>query len=549
MIKKGTIIFLFNLLILGISLLLYPKFQTNDDIAMVYAYSGYEVFDNPTPFTVFSSKIWGLLMVLLYKSFSSSPFEIYTAIFVLLIFVSFQIIMSRLLRNISIHSFGYWAVLILTGFFIELQFYLELQFTMVAGIVALGGYLQLAGQKNKWDIASGLLLIIIATCIRPSIVPMVICFFTAFYGVGLLLSGIKIKQALKQTIIITFVIVIPLIINQVDKRLLNTNENQFLEFNTFRANIVDFNILEKKEFNSEIAAMGWSNHEIALFYNWFFNDSILYQSGHLNQKIINHNMAGAVTSDNFKLAFIHDFFNQYNYNFTIKCLFIIACIVLVLTSFSKSSLLLFGLYFLIALSLFFIIAVFFKLPPFRMSFLLLSIGVIFLFYFSMDKMNVSTHKLFTVTAILLMLFTGQRMTKNLLYRREYADQRICRDIYSTEKMYIRWPYYPVEGVNPYQITTQKRSKIKIIDMGSFSVHPAVKLQFKNTQFKNLTNDIIGKDSIISFILPNNEADWSNFKSNYIMFIKKHYKRNVYFKKEPISTFCPGYSEFKLIETF
>jgi len=131
----------------------------------------------------------------------------------------------------------------------------------------------------------------------------------------------------------------------------------------------------------------------------------------------------------------------------------------------------------------------------------------------------------------------------ILRKKEFA-QNSCKEIYSTKTMYIRWTDFPYDYDNPFEISSNIRN-IKLVSLGAFSIHPSVKNNFGKFSYTNLTNDIIGKDSIVSFLLPKDRRIWKKLESAYIEFIKKHYNKNIYFKEKIEGIHCYGYSEFKI----
>ena len=220
------IILIFNLSILIASLFLKPQFQTNDDLGLIYAYTGSDMFCQPTPFTVFSSKLWGIAMVNLYKTFPLIPYEIYTISIAILMLISFQIIFLKVLKNIKVTTIIFWVFLIVMGITIELQFYLELQFTMVAGILTFAGYFLLVNKKNLKEVMLSIIMIAIGSCIRPGLIPILLLILFLFHFINLFIAKRDLKFAFRNTILLSLTILIPILISLIDKSLLSVEEKQ-----------------------------------------------------------------------------------------------------------------------------------------------------------------------------------------------------------------------------------------------------------------------------------------------------------------------------------
>lgn len=549
--RKTVLIVFFNLIIFFLSLLFYPEFQTNDDLGMIFGYSGNEIFDNQTSFTVFSTKLWGQFLVFLYRYLSFLPYEIYTIVFVILIFVSFVIIQSKLLKDVSILSWKFWLVLGCLSLVVSLQYFLKLQFTMVSGIVALAGFILFITRQNKKELVLAYLFIIVATCIRPTLIPIALFFFIFFYFVGMLFSGLPFINVIKKSSFLLLLLALPVGVYLLDNVTLNKKEKQFLEFNTFRANIVDYKINERLDFSNEMKQLSWEKEELYLFKSWFYNDNILYNR---DKPILVKSKYGIseLTKDmQFSSELFISFINLFN-QITFRCILLVMLLPLILSGFNPRVFGLFCLYIISTLLLYILVAVIFKVPPFRMTFFLISSSVLFYFYFTIKYMKLLKVNITSVLSSFVILYIGLLCKIDLMAGKERVKSNRCISHYDDKTMYIRWANYPFEHVNPYTITTGKsrskeQTKVKIMSMGAFAVHPAVDYKFRNFEFNNLTGDIIGRDSLVSFILPDNAEELGNFKENYINFIKKHYKKDVYFEKVSKQVWCVGYSEFKLKE--
>lgn len=536
------IIIAFNILLLLLSLMLKPRFQTNDDIGMMHAFSGTSIFSEPTAITAFSTKIWGLMMVFLYKVLPKR-IEVYTCVFYLFVFLSSVIIHSKLLRSFKPDQPIFWLLFIPLLGFISLQFYLELQFTMVSGLFCFAGILLMTdkpGKSGKW---LGLMMFLIASMLRPGIVPVVLAF--------LLLSEVSIKLIQKDMLgtwgsifkTFTFLAAIFTVVYLFDNGIHTDKEKKFLDFNLYRAGIVDFNFDQN---SGTSLPSNWQKEELYLFKNWFYNDSILYSKNLDYKNISKEKSTGLLNKLDLQNLKIWAIFGQFN-DPLFRCILLLAIIIIPFFRQWQKALL-----FLIAsLLLYFIffnmLSVLFKTPPFRVYFLLFTIGILLCLNYvaKLDQANRFNHYKLTISGFVMLY--GLWITKlSLDYRYQDIIKNRCTEAYDPSVMYIRWAGYPFELVDPFRVTTVNRA-VKVISMGAFSIHPAVRNEFNGFKYSNLTSDIIGKDAIISFMMPADISEWQGFKEAYIAFVDKHYHRKVFFEMVNGSKHCYGYMDYKIKE--
>ena len=134
-------------------------------------------------------------------------------------------------------------------------------------------------------------------------------------------------------------------------------------------------------------------------------------------------------------------------------------------------------------------AIFLKVPPFRVSYMMFSSGVIIHLYFALRLIENRSSNLVRITLAGILVSYCLLITKiSFLYRKQDILNTRCTEKYDPAIMYIRWAGYPFELADPFKVST-KLHQIKIISMGAFSIHPAVIHSFKNFKYNNLTTDI------------------------------------------------------------
>ncbi|MDI1235277.1 MAG: hypothetical protein PSX81_13430 [bacterium] len=539
---QTKIVVMFNLLVITLALFLNPRFQTNDDVGMIYAFSGTGMFDSPTPVTAFGTKIFGILMVFLYQLLPTN-FEVYTIVLILLLFLSNILVYSKLLQYISYKDSYFLLFFIPVLIFITLYFYLELQFTMVAGWLGFAGMLTILNKPKKNEIIIGLIFILLSTLLRPSIVPIILG-FVLLLNIAFVLISKKSLAILKPFLInFTLFFIVFLSVYFIDIQIHTKEEKQFLAFNTFRSGIVDFNINETKSNSNPFL---WEKEELDLFKNWFYNDSILYSKEIDYNKATNnqHNQfIEKLNFDNIKLAMLLSQFGGPTY----RCIFILAFIPILLFKRGKRNFIFFIFFILTYICYYSVLSILFKEPPFRVSFMMFSAGIIFyLIEVSKNKLNerfsTKNWKAFVCSILILYALWITKISMDM--RKNDFAINFCKEKYDHKILYIRWKDYPYDYANPFMISSSMRN-IKFVSMGAFSIHPSVNNSFGKIIFNNLTNDIIGKDSIVSFLLPKDKLIWKSLEISYINFIKKHYHKTVYFDEVQNSNHCYDYAEFKI----
>jgi hypothetical protein len=529
-----------NILLLILALWLKPRFQTNDDIGMIYAYSGTAIFDVPTAVTAFSTKTWGLMMVSLYQLLPSGV-EAYTIVFFVLIFIANVFIHLKLFEYLNPNNLLFWLFFLPLISFITLHFYLELQFTMLSGLLCLAGVLLLMKQPNRQEMIIGYLFVLLGILVRPSVIPIVLAFFfllnlLATYLIPQLVDSRK--QIFKKFGLLALIFCT---VYFVDQQFHTEREKYFIDFNLYRAGIVDYNI-EKSQTNT--LPPNWDKVELLLFKNWFYNDPILY-SDSKNYKETGgsqkNNILKKMDLGNLRFSAI---FQQFMDPF-FRCVLILSIVPLFfIKNWKKSAIF---LIMLVILYIFFynLLAVFFKAPPFRVSFMMFTCGILMYLYFTFRLMENRMFDFVRMGFSGLLLIYGLLITKiSLVYRYQDILKTRCIENYNPSIMYIRWGGYPLELIEPFKVSTNLQH-IKIVSMGAFSIHPSVTNSFKNFKYENLTSDIIGMDHIVSFMMPSDTLVWQDFRQAYTTFIFKHYKRNIRFEKVENSHHCYDYIEFKL----
>ncbi len=529
-----------NILLLILALWLKPRFQTNDDIGMIYAYSGTAIFDVPTGVTAFSTKTWGWMMVSLYQLLPSGV-EAYTIVLFILIFIANVFIHSKLFEYLNPRSIPFWLFFLPLISFITLHFYLELQFTMLSGLLCFAGILLLIKQPNRKEMIIGYLFVVLGILIRPTVIPIVLAFLFLLNLLATYLFPQLIdtrNQIFKKFGLLALIFCAVFF---VDKQFHTEREKHFMDFNLYRAGIVDYNI-EQSQINT--LPTNWGKVELYLFKNWFYNDPILYsdskdykeegrsQKNNILKKMDLGNLRFSAILQQFKDPFF-------------KCVLILSFVPLFFIKTWKRSAIFLTMLVILYILFYNVLTIFFKEPPFRVSFMMFTCGILMHLYFTFRLIE---NRAFNFVRLgfsgLMFLYGFFITTKSLAYRYQDILNARCIENYNTSIMYIRWWAYPIELVDPFKVSTNFHH-IKIVSMGAFSIHPALNDSFKNFKYENLTKDIVGKEQIISFVMPSDTLVWEDFRHAYTSFVYKHYNLKIRFEKVDNSQHCFDYCEFKL----
>jgi hypothetical protein len=523
-----------------ISFILNPSYQTNDDVGMIYAFSGTGIFTNSTPFTAFSTKIWGLIMVNLYSIFSGK-IEIYTLVFYLLIFISNVFIHFKILNQIDIKKFKFWIIFIPLIAMVTINFYIQLQFTMLVVLLFSASYFLLWNTPNLYEKITSIFLLIIASLIRLEMVLIMLVFSGIIHLLAYFFVFKKTNSYLPKNIYYVFAFILLFVIRFIDLSLYTKEEKQFKGFNTYRGDIVDYNV---EKYNKNFISNNWGSEELELFKQWFYNDKILYDKNN-DYNIIKAKSSNFITKINIEKFNISSIFSQLYTPIFRSILFFLIGVAFLSGNLIKSISYLIVLVIVYILFIF-LIGLLFKTAPFRFSFPLFTF-VVFYFLGVLDKLTLmNTNNLSKIGFAFLLIGYGLLITKiSLLIRKNQTQFETCNSFTNNNILYVRWSEFPFEKVNPWKITTQVNNA-KIISMGAFSIHPAVDETIKYFNIKNLTSDIIDKNNVV-FVLPNNKSEWINFANSYKKFIRKNYNKNVEFTPNEGINHCFNYSEYRITE--
>ena len=299
MIKKNYIkIFKKSSSILAISLLLNfilfsiffifvtPKFDTNDDIAMMDIASGLRTGE-PSEYLVYINILIGKIFVALYSW--SSVINWYPFLFYLIHFTAMSAICFCILKNTR-NIYGFILYALIFSFF-EIYFLSNLQFTTTALLSGFSGvflYLTHNDEKNKRyyvAIIISILLILTGALIRKET-------FFLVMGVSLILFIFKFLEKPSWKIPVYLVIVVILFSSfyLIDKTYYQKDSDWafYMEYNKLRARIADYPYFDYDESNKEIYAnIGWGKNEVDMIRSFFFPDMKVFSKENLQYIVSN----------------------------------------------------------------------------------------------------------------------------------------------------------------------------------------------------------------------------------------------------------------------
>jgi len=260
------------------------RFETNDDVGIMYIVAGYRT-GTPTNITMFTNVIYGYMMSGLYSLVPNFPWYGFAHVF--FIFISLVLILKSMLKlAVSKNT----PIYIPIGFFILLYYFFffyyssALQFTTTPAIMGAAAcvlMLSLFFDETYYtrvlESAFIVTLIFCAYIFRPSTGTVVILYFgfiVLFKVVYVILN--KAEKQSRLIVLFTTCICITIVLISAwafDRAEARTNGmDEFRIFNTQRAMYMDFRHVRYTEAPELYHSIGWDEDLYALTRSWFFID-------------------------------------------------------------------------------------------------------------------------------------------------------------------------------------------------------------------------------------------------------------------------------------
>ena len=258
------------LLLISICLaFLSPRWGTNDDIGLILTFAGIIYHDVASPFSLFSSPIYGFLMKNLYQLKLNIPWHGISQILFLSLSISAIFFTTRNLIKSEKSKYDYLIISLLITIFILPFVLLEVQFTTTAGISGLVGIGLMLSATTKFEISLSLLLQCYSFALRDQ---------SYLLGVALLTPVIlkyvyKNKALIKRIVLLLVLILVCITINKIS--LSNYSYKEHRDFNYNRAIVTEYNFINKIDLQKKrslIAELGWNKNDISLLRTWFYYD-------------------------------------------------------------------------------------------------------------------------------------------------------------------------------------------------------------------------------------------------------------------------------------
>lgn len=508
---------LISIVICYIGLNMAPMYQSNDDPGMIFAFSGKLLFDEPSPLTAFTTKIWGSFSIWLYKwvAIFGWDLEVHTVLIVVVIFISFWTILYRIVF-LNRSNYGLLLILVLTSTFIVLPFYTLLQFTMAAAISTAAGafiIIESIGSKKYIKIFIGLVLLAIGYLIRPDTWLLVWLCATLAY---LLRDGIyglsnfgKTWKYYGQSIFVFIGL------NIVENAHLTANDENIIEFNKFRSSITDYNIIDTAQNTVRSSYLKKMRPEgLALFNQWYYGDENLYSTSvdyrQLNQSL---DFLDRLESNRLKSNFRGIMMIGFEIGKDRTLILAVLTVIILLILFGNR----FGWYRFILILLcscmiLFLVSVLYKPTPFRIYYPVLAIMLLSISYYNLpNNLNISTRNTkLLLNYLFIFSISGYSMYTYISLRNwQYLEIKLPSN--KNKLLLVSNTVIPFKHLDPFHISDAK-VKQRIYCTGSFSVLPQAHRNWYGGRFEYLTTVIMNEPSAIQVVL--NNPDRNEFSKMY-----------------------------------
>lgn len=256
---------LLNLLVLIVLLLLFEPTDKPDDFDMsMILYGAYN--GKYSPYLLYSSPIMGKFMVFLLQ-WVSLPW--YWIVYFVGMFLSFVAITYVLFQHN--HGKRYRGLCFVLLCWSGYSFYIRCTFTKVAGIEIIAGLLLIfyaidAWQKKFGSYLCGMLLIVSGILIRGAVFNLIIAVFFAAFIIFCIRSYKEQRKIWKEILVfsaitLAFMGVVTGIKAHTYAEFHDSEWSRYKEFNTARANVLDFPMADYEEYQEQYEELGISQND------------------------------------------------------------------------------------------------------------------------------------------------------------------------------------------------------------------------------------------------------------------------------------------------
>jgi hypothetical protein len=263
-------------------------YDVNDDIYMTQILSGY-YSGSPVQFPIYSNVLVGLLYQLLFQI--NSRVNWVTIFYLVVNFLSVWNLFDNIFRLKQKKALTIFYVAVVIAF--ESYILVTITFTTIAAVACVSGLISLINtllsNKNIWkfQLFSGIGLLLIGNLIRPSTVILVMIPFVPFFLLSL--KKIFSKRNIAPILLTGSIIGIAFLFNIVYLHYYPDWES-FQRYTNTRALVQDtprmFTINDEAKLTDLV---GWSSNDYLLFNNWFSLDKNVYSESNL--KILGSNFS------------------------------------------------------------------------------------------------------------------------------------------------------------------------------------------------------------------------------------------------------------------
>jgi len=497
---------------LGVYIILFllknPLWETVDDLGIIFGYLGKVYYPEPTDYLIFSSSLYGRLLISLNTICPIIPWHSFILTISIIFSFASVVYLTREYYS-SIFRFLFLTFFVI-GFLSDIVW--QYQFTKISFFSGFIGLFLLFHKRPLYLIS--FFLLSFSFLIRTSSFQLA-CILFAPYFLLFLCRNINKKQIIRISISIVFFLLV-VMSSSIYNRL--QGYKYFQDLNYKRAQLTEYGYLDqftKHERVKILNSVGWSNLDFILLRSWFYLDENKFSSEKIDLVLseISKTESPLTISEILVMnnAKVKKLLNKYFTKYT--NLQMCSILLLLLISMLYSSKLL-GLKYLIIVSfgiiIFFFVTVFYKPPPLHVinSFYLYFISIFI--YFKPKSQIKQQYKIILISISLIVIGYFILATKDRLDLNEEAlkELKYLEENYN-EHLLLRWG---VPSVFKNFSVFENYSEINFNNIFALgpSIHSPSKFKYYNRfDISNIELDLVKKDSV-SFMVPNHRKKYLSY---------------------------------------
>ncbi|MES2837193.1 MAG: hypothetical protein V4667_06705 [Bacteroidota bacterium] len=505
-----------------IQLLFNTRFNTNDDVMMMFLSRGVVFTNEPTPLLLYSNVIYGKYLVFFTQLFSKINFYTINN-FILLIFsltaISYNILLNSnyktlLLFNLVIFPFTF-------NLFIVIQFTILSSVLFLSGIISFFNYFKYPKKKLLYY---SFFSIVLASLIRFEQTILLLLFTAPIVIVFIY----KIKANIKRIIVVLSLIAATCVLLSIYSKNYYTSKANY-DFENYNVKIAslfyDYNLIEKISHETKsvfLKKLNISTNDTKLYDSWYLTPLLINNARFWDDSEINKLFSKIENSFfNFKILKEESkgFLSIY-----LTLLIVVLSIIYYISTKKINLLLLFFSSLLFAIIISQTINYFLKEMPYRLLMpVIFSIFSLLLFYF-ITYHKIKINSVFKYSIVIILCLSNIKYVKSFNEMRKDLDKfnyNELKSIYTeldSTKTYIFHPYLRLfTKINKYDTFNWTNNKLVGISTSLLTQHPSVVSNYKNFKYGFDFEILLNKN--IRFVAS------KKIENSFFPSIKKYYQEH------------------------